>query len=77
MKEWLKILTANFVLLTVLVLLIFAADITGVLEKNHYTQVEQLQAEVQQLQADNKKLIERVDANDEYINHQLLMEGGR
>lgn len=38
-------------------------------------QVEQLQAEVQQLRADNKKLTERVDANDLYINHQLMMEG--
>ena len=40
-------------------------------------QVEQLYAEVQQLQADNKKLTERVDANDAIVNRWLMEGGGR
>ena len=38
---------------------------------------QQLQAEVQQLQADNKKLTERVDANDAIVNRWLMEEGER
>ena len=39
--------------------------------------IQQIQAEVQQLQDDNKKLTERVDANDTIVNRWLMEEGGR
>jgi hypothetical protein len=37
--------------------------------------IAQLQAEIQTIRADNKKLTERVDANDAIVNRWLMEEG--
>ena len=71
MKEILKQLIYVFILLV-----LFGCVDYAIIQNSSPTQ-KQLQTEVQQLQADNKKLIERVDANDAIVNRWLMEGGGR